>query len=129
MDLDSVQAESNSPLAIFTLASSSVRAVNRRTRPVALCRTVHIIGGPFSAVWRDKNRRALSKRLPDVRAFRDKSSHSSNESGMAIPQAKAARPIAARFVRLRGTVRLTRLCPKNLAELLLKLLKSGQKGC
>jgi hypothetical protein len=90
------QAVSNSPLAIFTLASSSVRAVNLRTRPVALCRTVHMIGGPFSAALRDKNRRTLSKRLPDVTAFRDTSSHSANASGMVSPQAKAARPFAAR---------------------------------
>ena len=48
-DVDTAQAASNRPLAIFTLASSSVRAVNLRTRPVALCRTVHMIGGPFSA--------------------------------------------------------------------------------
>jgi hypothetical protein len=87
---------SNSPLAIFTLASSSVRAVNLRTSPVALCRTVHITGGPFSGVLREKDRRTLSKRLPDVTAFRDTSSHSANASGIASPQANAARPIAAR---------------------------------
>jgi hypothetical protein len=97
VDVDTAQAVSNSPLAILTRASSSVRAVNLRTRPVALCRTVHITGGPFSTALREKDRRTLSKRLPDVTAFRDTSSHSANASGMASPQAKAARPIAARL--------------------------------
>jgi hypothetical protein len=38
----SAQARSNRPLVIFTRASSSVRAVSLRTRPVARCRTVQV---------------------------------------------------------------------------------------
>jgi hypothetical protein len=95
-ELGFVQAASKRPLAIFTLASSSVRAVNLRTRPVALCRTVHMIGGPLSTALRENNRRILSMRLRDVRTRRDTSSHSANGSAMASPQAKAARHTAAR---------------------------------
>jgi hypothetical protein len=87
---------SNKPLAIFTLASSSVRAVNLRTRPLALCRTVHMVGGPFSVSLREMSRLTFPKRLPDPKAFRDTSSHSANGSGMASSQAKAAQPLAAR---------------------------------
>jgi hypothetical protein len=91
VDVDTAQAVSNSPLAILTRASSSVRAVNLRTRPVALCRTVHITGGPFSTALREKDRRTLSKRLPDVTAFRDTSSHSANASGKPKPRGPSPR--------------------------------------
>jgi hypothetical protein len=83
------QAASNRPLAIFTLASSSVRAVNLRTRPVALCRTVQIISWLFSAALRESSRRILPKKLGEDSAFRDTSSQSANGSGMASPQSQS----------------------------------------